>query len=76
MFFMECRHSDQELAMERCFHDSLLWSDKGGSSGFSEVVAGGQHHDIQLHRAGRVWQVSPSNILVATNHALSFTCQF
>jgi hypothetical protein len=26
--FMECQHSDQELAMERCFHDSLLWSDK------------------------------------------------
>jgi len=27
---------------------------RGGSSGFSEVVVGGQHHDIQLRRAGRV----------------------
>ncbi len=35
-----------------------------------------QHHDIQLCRAGRVWQVSPRNILVATDHALSLTCQF
>jgi hypothetical protein len=26
--FMDCQHSDQELAMERCFHNSLLWSDK------------------------------------------------
>jgi len=49
---------------------------RGGSSGFSEVVVGGQHHDIQLCRAGRVWQVSPRNILVATDHALSLTCQF
>jgi hypothetical protein len=28
VLFMECQHSDQELAMERCFHDSLLRSDK------------------------------------------------
>jgi len=49
---------------------------RGGSSGFSEVVAGGQHHNIQLRRAGRVWQVSPRNILVATDHAFSLTCQF
>jgi len=47
---------------------------RGGSSGFSEVVAKGQHHDIQLRHAGRVWQVSPRNILVATDHALSLTC--
>jgi len=49
---------------------------RGGSSGFSKVIAGGQHHDIQLRRAGKVWQVSPRNILVAIDHALSFTCQF
>jgi len=49
---------------------------KGGSSGFSEVVAGDQHHDIQLRRVGRVWQVSLRNILVAIDHALSLTCQF
>ncbi len=29
-----------------------------------------------LCRAGRVWQVSPRNILVAIDHALSLTCQF
>jgi len=28
---------------------------RGGSSGFSEVVTKGQHHDIQLHRAGKIW---------------------
>jgi hypothetical protein len=31
----------------------------------------GQHHDIQLRRAGKVWHVSPRNILVATNHVLA-----
>jgi len=49
---------------------------RGGSSGFSKVIIGGQHHDIQLRRAGRIWQVSFRNILVATDHALSLTCQF
>jgi hypothetical protein len=49
---------------------------RGGSLSFFEVVTGDQHHNIQLRRASKVWQVSPKNILVATDHALSLTCQF
>ncbi len=33
MFFMECRCSNQELAMEHCFCDSLLWIDKDDAKG-------------------------------------------
>ncbi len=35
MFFMECRRSDRELAMERCFCDSLLWIDEDDAKGWT-----------------------------------------
>ncbi len=66
----------KKIRIKKCSVPHSTRTVRGGSSSFSEVVAGGQHHDIQLRRAGRVWQVSPRNILVATDHALSFTSNY